>query len=55
MTHPSNAAGLTLWQQLIAPQGFVTAVLIEKYGEPREVGLNVREGVHQSSKENSRR
>ena len=28
MTHPSNAAGLTLWQRLVAPSAFVTAVLI---------------------------
>ena len=28
MTHPFNAAGLTLWQRLVAPLGFVAAVLI---------------------------
>ena len=28
MTHPSNAAGLTLWQRLLAPRGFIAAALV---------------------------
>jgi hypothetical protein len=28
MTHSFNAPGLTLWQRLVAPQGFIAAVLV---------------------------
>jgi hypothetical protein len=28
MTHPFNAPGLTLWRRLVAPQGFIAAVLV---------------------------